>query len=116
MQGGAAGKLGKWAGFALIAERGNGGLKMRLIDADALKQYATGGVTSVGILTLVEIDNAPTVDAVPVVHGRWNYEAETLCTHAGFRCSACHGTLWLSPDVPSAFKHCPDCGARMDGE
>lgn len=40
---------------------------MWLIDADALKHYATGGVTSVGLLTLAEIDNAPTVDAVPVV-------------------------------------------------
>lgn len=40
---------------------------MRLIDADVLKHYATGGVTSVGILTCAEIDNAPTIDAVPVV-------------------------------------------------
>ena len=40
---------------------------MRLIDADALKEYATGGVTSVGLLTLAEIDTAPTIDAVPVV-------------------------------------------------
>ena len=38
----------------------------RLIDADALKEYATGGVTSVGLLTIAEIDNAPTIDAVPV--------------------------------------------------
>lgn len=35
---------------------------MRLIDADALKYYATGGVTSVGLLTLAEIDKAPTID------------------------------------------------------
>lgn len=47
-------------------------------------------------------------------HGRWVYEPETLATHAGFRCSNCHGTLWLSPDAPSAFKHCPDCGAVME--
>lgn len=47
-------------------------------------------------------------------HGRWVYEPETLATRAGFRCSNCHGTLWLSPDVPSAFKHCPDCGAVME--
>ena len=52
----------------------------RLIDANALKQYATGGVTSVGILTLAEIDEAPTVDAVEVVrckdckHWRREYE------------------------------------------
>ena len=46
----------------------DGGLEMpRLIDADALKEYATGGVTSVGFLTLAEIDKAPTIDAVPVV-------------------------------------------------
>ena len=48
---------------------------MRLIDADALKHYATGGVTSVGILYLVEIDAAPTIDAVEVNDiEAWLYE------------------------------------------
>ena len=42
-------------------------MEKRLIDANALKEYATGGVTSVGILTLAEIDRAPTIDAVEVV-------------------------------------------------
>lgn len=39
---------------------------MRLIDADALKEYATGGVTSVALLTLAEIDEAPTVNAIVI--------------------------------------------------
>lgn len=61
------------------------------------------------------LEKAPTVDAVPVVHGRWIYEEETLFTLSGYRCSVCRRPRWLSPDVPEAFKYCPNCGAKMDG-
>lgn len=51
---------------------------MRLIDADALlKQYKPIVFTAQtdlaeGMRTIIEdIENAPTVDAVPVVHGSW---------------------------------------------
>lgn len=56
------------------------------------------------------VDNAPTIDAVPVVHGRLEGN------HLDFKCSVC-GTvfhddiLWIQGDriVP---KYCPECGAR----
>jgi hypothetical protein len=56
---------------------------------------------------------APTADVAPVVHGRWIYEAETLFTLSGYCCSVCRRPRWLSPDVPEAFKYCPNCGAKM---
>ena len=50
-----------------------------------------------------EIDNAPTVDAVEVVHGRW------IKYITCYRCSEC------SHQVTSADNYCPNCGAKMDG-
>lgn len=51
------------------------------------------------------IDACPTVDAVPVVHGR-------RIDYGGFycRCSQCEGTL------PVCSNYCPNCGAKMDGD
>lgn len=63
-----------------------------------------------------DLDKAPVVDVVPVVHGRW------VGTHDGwyysYSCSEC-GTEALTKEetmhdqVCSAY--CPYCGARMDG-
>lgn len=61
------------------------------------------------------LDEIPSADVAPVVHGRWIYEEETLFTPSGYRCSVCRRPRWLSPDVPEAFKYCPNCGAKMDG-
>ena len=59
------------------------------------------------------IKDAPTVDAVPVVHGRWLPENRTMdyfwvCSVCKFPSEA-HGAFKL-------YKYCPNCGARMDGE
>lgn len=54
------------------------------------------------------IISAPTVDAVEVVHGRW--ETQMLGDDVGYKCSACHLTSdWDTP-------YCPQCGALMDGD
>ncbi len=66
-------------------------------------------------------DAAPTVDAVPVVHGRWL--ANGLCNHKPsrfrnpdkwtvYRCSQCG----YSNGRRKNAKYCPDCGAKMDGD
>lgn len=60
------------------------------------------------------IDEQPTVDAVEVVHGRWEPRKDVL----GFvRCSACHNCN-IYDDWPDGKKwnYCPNCGAKMDGE
>lgn len=53
------------------------------------------------------VADAPTVDVVPVRHGRWKDKDGGIAT-----CSVC-GDRW---GVWSVMKYCPNCGARMDGK
>lgn len=90
---------------------------MRLIDADALgvgrcsrnvlpADYCAGWN---GLIRLLE--KAPTVDAVPVVHGRWetnSYRPDTLI------CSMCKCGFDMWKHDP--HNYCPNCGAKMDGD
>lgn len=70
-----------------------------------------------------EIRNAPTVDAVPVVHGRWEgnetcdaYDIAGVKTWAVKRkCSEC-GFTHRFIEAHMCYVFCPNCGARMDGE
>ena len=67
------------------------------------------------------IQNAPTVDAVEVVHAKWEIceEPNTFDTYGNpdkyARCNHC-GFKWTDLyAVKNYFKGCPNCGARMDG-
>jgi hypothetical protein len=86
-------------------------MERRLIDANALldamrdEEFQT-------FVPLDEIDSvidkAPTIDARPVVHGRWVHDINNL-----YGCSVCLGRENMSHKKPRRF--CPDCGAKMDG-
>ena len=83
---------------------------MRLIDADAyLKKACTYNETGCGSCKLQTICpvNEPTVDAVPVRHGRWVDEPNCM-----YRCSVC-GSHYPSIKGYQDYKFCPNCGARM---
>ena len=54
------------------------------------------------------ICSAPTVDAVEVVHGRWQYWADGLA-----RCPVCG---YEYTDYLECKNYCHNCGAVMDGE
>lgn len=62
------------------------------------------------------INIQPTVDAKPVVHGRWIYGKQ----HDDFveaKCSVCETLLLVKwYDKLSEYNYCQHCGARMDGE
>lgn len=86
---------------------------MRLIDVEPIVKFIKDGLnnpnkeeafgyTAVKILT--EIEYAPTVDAVEVVHGRWHH-----CGEECFVCSVCHDNMMID------YSYCPNCGAKMDG-
>ena len=64
-----------------------------------------------------DIVNAPTVDAVEVVHGRW------IASGCGFDCcSECrkvYADVYLTEmgiKPRTQFNYCPNCGAKMDGD
>lgn len=70
----------------------------------------------------VAINKATTVDAVEVVHGRWEpelmptgveYTGHAEMTVQALSCSVCGKCVDVSE---SYFSYCPNCGAKMDGD
>lgn len=95
---------------------------MELIDRDKLleKAYFHGKLPDPGNLypygkeavDVDDIESAPTIDAVPVVHGQWervipSKSAAKWSTKVS--CSICHRQGY------TYHKYCPNCGACMDG-
>ena len=89
---------------------------MRLIDADVLWQammsvrvFHANTSREESLLRRCEqlVDNAPTVEARPVVHGEWiKYRLSKLFKYT---CSVCHC------DVEEKTPFCPWCTADMRG-
>lgn len=55
----------------------------------------------------------PTVDAVEVVHGRWEEvtdQDEIVGEMDFYKCSVCGKLRWFETN------YCPNCGAKMDGD
>jgi hypothetical protein len=89
---------------------------MRLIDADALMRRIEPileaeeqiyGCSSwcFAIKCRDEVQDAPSVDAVPVRRGRW---VKRLKNAIGYDCTACGKSA-----VSNNFDYCPYCGADM---
>ena len=91
---------------------------MRLIDADKLRlSYwvsPTSTVSKAGqyyFYSQDEVDNAPTIEAEPVRHGKWLFE-EYPDGYYHSKCSLCNS--WFSEDAfLNPYKYCPNCGACM---
>ena len=115
----------------------------RLIDANPIVKFIVDGLNNPdklkalghdAIEVLAEIEYAPTVDAVEVVHGKWLYDSGT----ERHFCSACNEyAISVITNTPIyeydweenlQFSHieadcdeqltnfCPNCGAKMDGD
>lgn len=84
---------------------------MRLIDADALMDRFGEPCHSFADA----IDDMPTIDAVPVVHARWEdcYPDDEVMRKTVYRCSKCQGSVFMNFAAYTRF--CPGCGAKMDG-
>lgn len=85
---------------------------MRLIDADVLKEYlGCDGDNKYSSMIMHEIadriDEQPTIDAIPAMHGRWVFDRPNH-----YKCSLCDA-MWSG--VARFMKFCPNCGAKMDG-
>lgn len=95
---------------------------MRLIDADALleKAYWKGEVPTQDnlyadgceVVNATDVEDAPTIEAEPVQHGRWEWKdfrgdgSLILC------CSECLET----EGARETSNYCHNCGAKMDLE
>ena len=102
---------------------------MRLIDADDLikafealdlmkEEYAESFTNMAGNRSMeIEyakgyIDNAKTIDSVPVVHAHWELAHEDTAYDNVWICSNC-GEDFTQHRKPK-FIYCPNCGAKMD--
>ena len=64
------------------------------------------------------LEMVPTVDAVPVRHGRWQWISSTydrIPCEKRYWCSKCHHET-ITHDSEPWERFCPNCGARMDGK
>lgn len=102
----------------------SGVMLMRLIDADALiaeicqdqceRKYCDCDYTCSVVAPVV---NAPTVEAVPVVHGKWIVKDSGLWQE----CSVCgvavevDSMYMCKASEDMNFNYCPHCGAKMEG-
>lgn len=80
------------------------------------------------MLSIIQMDmlKLPAADVAPVVHGRWIpsesdfddddtlFDVEEWCD---WQCSACREDICYEDPMPPRLlpKHCPNCGAKMDG-
>ncbi len=87
-----------------------GELKEMLADMEATgghKYYRQGANCILHEIMPQIIDDCPTVDAVEVVHGRWdkNWSGDNIVY-----CNQCY----MAQDMPTPY--CHSCGAKMDGD
>ena len=102
---------------------------MRLIDAEKiaevlnryLAQLRNSGISvglRMGINTcLTFINNANTIEADPVRHGRWEVSTDEWFETDVYTCSKCRESYVLVEGTPkeNLWHYCPNCGCRMDG-
>ena len=90
---------------------------MRLIDAHDLWTEIMMLPHNGDMISSEEVEKAiaeaPTVDAVPVVHRRW----ETVSSMLGYLCcSNCKDVyIWETWLGDGKWNYCPNCGAKMYG-
>lgn len=80
------------------------------IDKQAFIDHMMG--TSRYFTVKFDIENFPTADVAPVVHGRW----EEASDGDGIICPFCRTDFCTIIYDTEHFNYCPNCGAKMDGD
>lgn len=105
---------------------------VRMIDADALamaivdagqasKRYKIGDFWELRYTEIKEVmDEQPTVDAVPVRHGKWIIRDNpgtgwyrVTCSECGEDVTSTAPCIGFFPNAKVVWDYCPYCGARM---
>ena len=103
----------------------------RLIDANKLMEHLTrcidaekGLFLAVCVAIKCFVEQMPTVDAVEVVHGRWEDEHGGKYANPRYRCSVCKEKALFKferdlldnwKEVQALTPICPYCMAKLDG-
>lgn len=90
--------------------------EVRLIDKDELIKRCDSPHWCVW---MSEIEDFPTVDAVPVVHGEWVTLEDDWTLDTIYQCSVCKEEFVTIDGTPAEnlWNYCPHCGAKMmDGD
>lgn len=90
---------------------------MALIEQAALKAHSVE-LFGQRYVDVRDIDDAPTIDTAPVVHGRWKTKRGNYITGGGdplWECSQC-GHIYGASLLPPKYHFCPNCGCKMKGE
>lgn len=91
----------------------------RHIDADALhgaidRKMAFADVYEKSYIKEMVVDEIPTADVAPVVHGKWvdspNITECVVCSN----CMSDNLSAQVIAPAPPHYKYCPNCGAKMD--
>ena len=84
-----------------------------LIKAIGQDSESSGNQRAAQILECVL--NAPSVDAIPVLHARWvdspNIAECVVCSN----CMSDNLSAQVIAPAPQYYHHCPCCGAKIDG-
>ena len=103
----------------------------RYIDADRLEKYCRGIDATYNdepwmlVDILSAINDMPTVDAKPVVHGEWIDRYGNKYANHLYECSVCKNPALYMPVtdllgtehiLQATTLYCPYCGAKMDLE
>ena len=103
-------------------------MTQRLIDADVLiekvnrRPIPQDAITTIAIYMACKwIENAPTVEAEPVRHGKWIIRYNPGTEWYRITCSVCDEDVTSTapcigffPNVKVLWDYCPNCGCRMD--
>lgn len=83
-----------------------------------LKSYFCEGMRMAIDSCIQLLESQKTVDARPMVHGRWELHGDDDSVGCSFFCSECGYCMCEEEylDNFSSFRYCPYCGAKMDGD
>lgn len=103
---------------------GNGSYTINASDNTGHSLCYGGGIISVmdgygHCICEFDAEDAPTVDAVEVVHGEWEITEDDYFDLVEMKCSVCgesYGFEDYEDCIPKNYHYCPNCGAKMDRE
>ena len=69
---------------------------------------------TVAVVAVKDVENAPAVDAVEVIHAHWEMGVDEGDYEYG-TCSVCGYNEYNAFGCLLPHNYCPNCGAKMDG-